>query len=64
MSDCRRLCNGGVEALPLPKSDRFVMGDNRNAALDSRSAGPVPITGIYGKFVYRYWPISSAGRLD
>ena len=48
--------------ITVPKSECFIMGDNRNGALDSRSVGAIPITGIYGKFVYRYWPITSAGR--
>ncbi len=47
--------------ITVPKNDCFVMGDNRNEALDSRYVGPIPITGIYGKFEYRYWPIASAG---
>src|ERR1043166_889291 len=47
----------------VPKNECFVMGDNRNGALDSRSVGTIPITGIYGKFDYRYWPLASAGRI-
>ena len=50
--------------ITVPKNECFVMGDNRNAARDSRNVGPIPITGIYGKFEYRYWPIASAGRID
>jgi len=50
--------------ITVPKNECFVMGDNRNAARDSRYVGPIPITGIYGKFEYRYWPITSAGRID
>lgn len=34
----------------------FVMGDNRDAANDSRSWGTVPKSLIYGKFLSRYWP--------
>ncbi len=50
--------------ITVPKNECFVMGDNRNEALDSRNVGPIPITGILGKFEYRYWPITSAGRID
>ncbi|MGO8742885.1 MAG: signal peptidase I [Limisphaerales bacterium] len=50
--------------ITVPKNECFVMGDNRNGALDSRIVGPIPITGILGKFEYRYWPITSAGRID
>ena len=50
--------------ITVPKNECFMMGDNRNGALDSRSVGAIPITGIYGKFEYRYWPIISAGRIN
>jgi signal peptidase I len=49
--------------ITVPKNECFVMGDNRNEARDSRQFGPIPITGIFGKFAYRYWPITSAGRI-
>jgi signal peptidase I len=49
--------------ITVPKNECFVMGDNRNEALDSRYVGPISITGILGKFDYRYWPIASAGRI-
>lgn len=46
--------------ITVPKNECFVMGDNRN---DSRYAGSISITSILGKFEYRYWPITSAGRI-
>jgi signal peptidase I len=49
--------------ITVPKNECFVLGDNRNEARDSRYFGPIPITGILGKFDYRYWPIKSAGRI-
>jgi signal peptidase I len=49
--------------ITVPKNECFVMGDNRNEALDSRIVGPIPITSILGEFEYRYWPITSAGRI-
>ena len=49
--------------ITVTKYDCFVMGDNRNDSLDSRYFGPIPITGMLGKFEYRYWPIISAGRI-
>jgi signal peptidase I len=49
--------------ITVPKNECFVMGDNRNESRDSRDFGPIPISAIYGKFEYRYWPIAAAGRI-
>src|SRR5438034_4139040 len=42
----------------------YVLGDHRNQSNDSRMWGLVPERYIYGKAVFRYWPMSKMGTLD
>jgi nickel-type superoxide dismutase maturation protease len=41
----------------------FLLGDNPGHSTDSRQWGPVPITSVQGKAIYRYAPPARAGRL-
>jgi len=48
----------------VPPGHVFVMGDNRENSLDSRSFGPVPVSSIEGKAVFRVFPFSKSESHD
>lgn len=41
----------------------WLAGDNPGRSTDSRDFGPVPLSGVVGKVVYRYAPPARAGRV-
>ncbi len=47
----------------VPEDHVFVMGDNRNSSLDSRSFGPIPVDEIIGEAFLRIWPLDRVGEL-
>jgi signal peptidase I len=58
----RRLRN--LAPTVVPPHACFVMGDNRDESLDSRSFGAIPIIGIVGKVGYRYAPLDRLGSVQ
>ncbi len=50
-----------VPEMTIPQQECWVMGDHRNISSDSRDFGPVPISLIYGKAAFVYWPVDQAG---
>lgn len=45
----------------LGPGEIFVMGDHRQASLDSRAFGPIEVGDVIGRVSFRYWPLASAG---
>lgn len=47
----------------IPEDCVWLMGDNRTNSADSRVFGPVSLSEIRGKAIFRYWPIDRIGTL-
>jgi len=62
--DSRYIDHRSIGPLYVDPGYYYVLGDHRNQSNDSRSWGLVPIKYIYGKAVFRYWPVSKIGTLD
>lgn len=50
-------------AVTLKKDQVFVLGDNRNQSFDSLDFGPLSYEQIYGKIIFRYWPLTRLGAV-
>jgi nickel-type superoxide dismutase maturation protease len=72
------VCSGDIVATPDPRQPArlvlkrvadvgqqglFLLGDNPEHSTDSRQFGPVPISSVQGKAIYRYFPPARAGTL-
>lgn len=55
---------GDIDIDRIPEGKIFVMGDNRDNSLDSRSFGFVDMEMIQGKAVFRVLPVEKIGKLD
>lgn len=47
----------------IPPGRVWVMGDNRTNSSDSRVFGPIPVSSIVGRAVWRVWPVPHASFL-
>ncbi len=52
------------QAVVVEPGHYFVLGDHRSQSSDSRTWGLVPRENIYGKAVFRYWPVTKMGAID
>lgn len=48
----------------VPEGYIWVMGDNRENSLDSRSFGAIPIDTVYAESWIRYWPLNRIGAVE
>ena len=53
----------GLPPFTVPPDHLMVLGDNRNASLDSHLWGPLPQQELIGTAVWRYWPLKRFGPI-
>lgn len=55
--------NYSLGPLEVPAGQVLVLGDNRNASLDSHLWGPLPLDRVIGTAIVRYWPLQRLSPL-
>ena len=55
--------NYAMPPIQVPSGTLWVLGDNRNASLDSHLWGPLPQERVIGTAVWRYWPLNRFGSI-
>ena len=53
--------SGNMDPVILGENEYFVISDDRSNTNDSRTWGPISISNISGRALFRYWPLSRVG---
>jgi len=53
-----------MKPLNIPEDFYFMIGDNRQISIDSRTYGVIHRENILGKAIFRYWPFSRLGKIQ
>ncbi len=56
--------NGLKVPFTVPANKVFVMGDNRENSQDSRVLGPIAMSSLEGRAIFRLWPLQKFGQLE
>ncbi|MEZ4813318.1 MAG: signal peptidase I [Caldisericia bacterium] len=51
------------KGIKLDSDEYYVVGDNRNVSMDSRSFGPIKSSQIVGKAFFVFWPLDHVGLI-
>jgi signal peptidase I len=54
--------SGNMDAIILGDNEVFLLADDRISTSDSRTWGPIPVSNIRGRALFRYWPLTRLGR--
>ena len=54
--------SGNLDPVILGSNEVFLLADDRTASNDSRTWGPIPVSNLRGKALFRYWPFTRLGR--
>lgn len=53
-----------IEFTRLDDDEVYLLGDNRDESIDSRSFGPVELDRVVGTVLVRFWPFDRVGTVD